>query len=112
MKLSTNTQNGVLIIELKGKIMGGPESSEFHDKLKQAIAEGQRKVVIDLGEVEWMNSSGLGLLISGFTTIRNAGGEMKLSRATDKIESLLVITKLNSVFDNLPTTAAAVASFK
>jgi anti-sigma B factor antagonist len=112
MKLSFSVQNGILIIELKGKIMGGPESADFHEKLKEAIAQGQTKVIIDLGEVEWMNSSGLGLLISGFTTLRNAGGEMKLARVTDKIESLLVITKLNSVFETHNDVAAALASFK
>ena len=111
MKITSSVQKDILVIALKGKIMGGPESSEFHDKLKEAIAEGQRKVIVDLGEVEWMNSSGLGLLISGFTTLRNAGGEMKLARATDKIESLLVITKLNSVFETHSDVNAALASF-
>ena len=67
---------------------------------------------MDLGEVEWMNSSGLGLLISSLTTTRNSGGEMKLARATDKITSLLVITKLNSVFESHPTVETAAASFK
>jgi anti-sigma B factor antagonist len=111
MKFSNHLKNDVLVFELKGKIMGGPESQEFHDELKKAVAAGQRKVVLDLGEVDWMNSSGLGLLISALTTVRNSGGEMKLARATDKITSLLVITKLNSVFETLGTLDAAIASF-
>jgi anti-sigma B factor antagonist len=111
MKLTSTMQKNTLVIELKGKIMGGPESTVFHDRLKEAISQGQKKVVIDLGGVEWMNSSGLGLLISGFTTLRNAGGEMKLARATDKIESLLVITKLNSVFETHSSVDEAVSSF-
>lgn len=112
MKFSSSLKNGILVFALKGKIMGGPESAEFHEELKKAVAAGQRKLVMDLGEVEWMNSSGLGLLISSLTTVRNSGGEMKLARATDKITSLLVITKLNSVFESLPTVEAAAASFK
>ena len=112
MKFTTGLKEGILVFALKGKIMGGPESQEFHDELKKAVNAGQRKIVLDLGEVEWMNSSGLGLLISALTTARNAGGELKLSRATDKITSLLVITKLNSVFESHSTTEAAALSFK
>jgi anti-sigma B factor antagonist len=111
MKLSTEKRDDVFLMTLKGKIMGGPESAQFHQALKDAIAKGERKAVLDLGGVEWMNSSGLGLLISGFTTLRNAGGEMKLARATEKIQSLLVITKLITVFETHDTVDAAVASF-
>lgn len=111
MKLTTEKKGDVLIFALKGKIMGGPESAQFHEQLKQAIARGERKVILDLGGVEWMNSSGLGLLISGFTTLRNSGGEMKLARSTDKIQSLLVITKLNTVFEAHDTIEAALKSF-
>lgn len=112
MKFTSNLKDGTLIFALKGKIMGGPESTEFHDELKKAVASGQRKIIMDLGEVEWMNSSGLGLLISALTTTRNSGGEMKLARTTDKITSLLVITKLNSVFESHPSIEAAASSFK
>jgi anti-sigma B factor antagonist len=112
MKFSSSLKDGVLVFTLKGKIMGGPESTEFHDELKKAVNSGQRKLIMDLGDVEWMNSSGLGLLISALTTARNSGGEMKLARATDKITSLLVITKLSSVFDSHPSVPAAAASFK
>ena len=111
MKLSTEKRDGVFIIALKGKIMGGPESSQFHEQLKEAIARGERKIVLDLGGVEWMNSSGLGLLISGFTTLRNADGQMKLARVTEKIQSLLVITKLITVFETHDTVDIAVNSF-
>lgn len=111
MKLATEKRGDVFLIALKGKIMGGPESAQYHERLKEAIARGERKVVVDLGGVEWMNSSGLGLLISGFTTLRNAGGEMKLARATEKIQSLLVITKLVTVFEAHETVEAALNSF-
>ncbi len=112
MKYSTRKEKEFFVIQLRGKVMGGPESSEFHDDLKKAVSDGDKKVVLDLGEVEWMNSSGLGLLISSLSTMRNAGGELKLARVTDKIESLLVITKLNSIFEVYPTVEAAMGSFR
>ncbi|HEY3295842.1 MAG TPA: STAS domain-containing protein [bacterium] len=111
MKFSNTVRDGILVFSLKGKIMGGPESAAFHEELRKSVAGGQRKVILDLGEVEWMNSSGLGLLISALTTVRAGGAEMKLARATDKITSLLVITKLNSVFEAYPDVEDAVASF-
>ena len=62
MKYTTRSEGKVYIFELKGKVMGGPESAAFHEDLKKAVGDGQRKVILDLGEVEWMNSSGLGRL--------------------------------------------------
>ena len=112
MKYSSQIKGGVLVFELKGKIMGGPESAPFHEELKKATGAGQKKIVLDLGDVEWMNSSGIGLLISAFTSVRAASGELKLARTTEKINSLLVITKLNSVFETHTTVADALASFR
>lgn len=112
MKYSSTQKNDVLVYELKGKIMGGPESAAFHEELKKAVESGHKKFVFDLGGVDWMNSSGIGLLISAHTTARNNGGEMKLARATDKITSLLVITKLNSVFETYATVDEALARFR
>lgn len=111
MKLKTTENNGIYLVEMSGKIMGGPESVQFHDAMKHAVANNLKRVVIDLGQVEWMNSSGIGLLVSAYTTLKNAGSEMKLARTTDKIQSLLVITKLNSVFDSHETVESAVKSF-
>lgn len=111
MKFSSALKNDVLVYELKGKIMGGPESAALHEELKKAVASGQKKFIFDLGGVDWMNSSGLGLLISAHTTARSSGAEMKLARATEKITSLLVITKLNSVFETYETLDEALAKF-
>lgn len=97
----------VVVFYLKGKLMGGPESSEVAEELRRYISSGSRKFVIDLGEVDWVNSSGLGLLIGGLSSIRSAGGSLILARVTDKIESLLVITKLSSVFDTCTTVEEA-----
>jgi len=111
MKLTSREESGIVVLEPKGKIMGGPDATILHDQLHELIGQGKRKVVIDLSRVEWMNSTGLGILISGLTTLRNNGGELKLARVTDKIESLLTITKLITVFENFDEVDEAVKSF-
>ena len=111
MKLTHREENDVVIVEPKGKIMGGPESTELHDLLHDLIEDDKKKVVIDLSKVDWMNSTGLGLLISGLTTLRKAGGELKLANVTDKIQSLLTITKLVTIFKSYDTVEEAVKSF-
>ncbi len=112
MKLSDRMQDGVVILEPKGKIMGGPDASLLHDKLHELIEAGNTKVVIDLSQVDWMNSTGLGILISSYTTLRNNQGELKLANVTDKIRSLLTITKLVTVFDSYDSVEQAVNALK
>jgi len=111
MKLNDFEQNGVWVLEPKGKIMGGPDATLLHEKLHELIEQGQKKVVINLSKVEWMNSTGLGILISGLTTLRNNQGDLKLANVTDKIQSLLVITKLVSVFEAFDSVDEAIKSF-
>ncbi|MBU8932525.1 MAG: STAS domain-containing protein [candidate division Zixibacteria bacterium] len=112
MKLSDREQSGVIVLEPKGKIMGGPDATLLHDKLHEIIEAGKKKVVIDLSRVDWMNSTGLGILISSYTTLRNSEGELKLANVTDKIQSLLVITKLVTVFDAHDSVEDAISSFE
>ncbi|MBI5868383.1 MAG: STAS domain-containing protein [candidate division Zixibacteria bacterium] len=111
MKLSFHEKNGVVILEPRGKIMGGPDATVLHDKLHDLIAEKKLKVVIDLSEVDWMNSTGLGILISGLTTLRNNQGDLKLASVTEKIQSLLTITKLVTVFEAYDSVDEAITSF-
>lgn len=91
--------------------MGGPDATLLHDKLYEFIQQGKTRVVIDLSRIEWMNSTGLGILIQGYTTLRNSDGQLKLAEVTDKIQSLLTITKLGSVFDAYDSVEDAIASF-
>ena len=111
MKINHREENGVVIIEPKGKIMGGPESTALHDLLHELIDQKKSQVIIDLSRVDWMNSTGLGLLISGLTTLRKADGELKLANVTEKIQSLLTITKLITVFKTFDSVEDAVKSF-
>ncbi len=111
MQLSDREQDGVIVLEPKGKIMGGPDASLLHDKLHEILESEKKKVVIDLSGVDWMNSTGLGILISSYTTLKNSGGQLKLANVTEKIQSLLVITKLEGVFPAFDTVDDAIASF-
>jgi len=111
MKLADYDKGGVAVLEPKGKIMGGPDATILYEKLHEFIEQGKKKVVIDLGQVDWMNSTGLGILISGLTTLRNSGGELKLANVTEKIQSLLTITKLVMVFEAHDSVDDAVNSF-
>ncbi|SYZ73868.1 Anti-sigma factor antagonist [Candidatus Zixiibacteriota bacterium] len=111
MKLNHYEKDGIAILEPKGKIMGGPDATLLHDQLHEFIEKGKKKVVVDMAQVEWMNSTGLGILISGLTTLRNNHGELKLANITGKIQSLLTITKLITVFEAFDSVEDAVKSF-
>ena len=112
MKLTDREIQDIVILEPKGKIMGGPDASLLHDKLYELIETNKKKIVIDLAGVDWMNSTGLGILISSYTTLRNHEGDLKLANVTEKIKSLLTITKLVTVFEAHDSVDAAIESFK
>jgi anti-sigma B factor antagonist len=111
MKIKYTERYEAVVIELKGNVMGGDDTKDFNELLHKLIDEGKKHVVIDLSDVKFMNSSGIGMLIGGLTTMKKAEGTMKLSGATDKIESLLVITKLITIFESFDNIEAAIASF-
>ncbi len=111
MKIKMTDRDGVILLQLNGKIMGGPDATAINEKLHEMVEAGKINIVADLAGVNWMNSSGLGILISGLTTIRNAGGDLRLAAVTDRIRSLLMITKLLTVFETFKTTEEAIQSF-
>lgn len=112
MQVKEKIVDDVAILTLKGKLMGGPETAAVHDKVRSLIADKITKVVIDLGGVKWMNSSGLGALMACHTSLRNANGQLKLASVTDKVQSLFMITKLITIFQTFESADRAVASFK
>ena len=111
MQIKHVTSGEVAVLHLQGKIMGGPDATTLHEKLHELIESGTRSVVIDLEEVDWMNSSGLGILIGGLSAIRKSGGDLRLASVTEKIEEVLRITKLDRVFDVYGSTEEAVTSY-
>jgi len=111
MRIKTSEKYSAVIIDLKGNVMGGSDSEKFSKLLHDLLDEGKKHIVVNLGSVKFMNSSGLGMLISGFTTIKNGGGSLVLANATEKINSLLVITKLITIFENFDSVDEAIKSF-
>ena len=112
MQIKEQMQGDVAILTLKGKLMGGPETQAVHEKIKELTENDAKKIVIDLGKVKWMNSSGLGAIMGSLTTTKNAGGELKLAKVTEKVKSLFMITKLITIFDTYDSVDEAVSSFK
>lgn len=112
MNYNVDEQYNAVVITLKGNIMGGPDGAKLHDTLHELREQGKKNVVVDLAKVKFMNSSGLGMLISGMTTMRNAGGDLRLANVADRIQSLLVITKLITVFKHYESVSAATESYE
>lgn len=110
MKFEDSVQDGVVILAVSGKVMGGEESTMFHGRIHENISSGQKNFVVDLQNVDWMNSVGLGMLISALTTVKNSGGRLVLANIT-KIESILTITRLISVFEHFDSRDEAIKSF-
>ena len=111
MSFKISERYNCVVIEFKGNVMGGPDALTLNEKLHELIDQGKKNAVVDLSRVKFMNSSGLGMLIGALTTMRNAGGDLRIANATDKIESLLMITKLITVFQHFRSLEEAVESF-
>jgi anti-sigma B factor antagonist len=108
----TDLQEGkTIVLELKGNYVGGEETDELRDKIKKLSEEGNLKLVIDLGEVSYLNSSALGVLIAAHANYAKRGGKIKLCQLNKNLENLFVITKLSLIFDSYPNQVEAIASF-
>lgn len=111
MKASTRQVDGVTIIDLSGRITLGEGSVVLRDTIRDSVSRGQKKILLNLGDVTYIDSSGIGELVSAFTSVRNQGGELKLLNLTKKVHDLLQITKLYTVFDIKDDEAAAISAF-
>ena len=112
MKVAVSEKNGVSIISVSGKMMGGPDTGELDEKLYALLAKGQKNAIVDLQSCEWINSSGLSILIHHYKKVRDAGGELRLANLTDKIERIMVISRLTEVFSVYDSLDEAVAASK
>ena len=111
MKAQKRMDGNVAVLSLSGKLMGGPDAELVRGAIKECLDEGQKDILIDLGEVPWVNSTGLGILIASHVTVTNAGGNLKLSRVDKRINQIFMVTKLHTVFETFDSEAEAVASF-
>jgi anti-sigma B factor antagonist len=112
MKFKTVQHGPVSVIELEGNLMGGPDATTLNSKLHELIEAGKKNVVVDLGGVQFMNSSGLGQLIAGVRAMKTAGGDLKIANTSAKISALIKITKLTSIFETYDSVQKALESFK
>jgi anti-sigma B factor antagonist len=111
MKLKTRQVDGVTILDCSGRITLGEGSVQLRDAVRDLLSKGSKQILLNLGDVTYIDSSGIGELVSAFTTVRNQGGDLKLLNLTKKVHDLLQITKLYTVFDVKEDEASAVASF-
>lgn len=111
MNIKQQMKGDVLVIALSGKVIGGPELMEVKSVFQKAVDQDNHKVLLDLGRVSWMDSSGLGVIVSGHTTLSRAGGALRILNATKKIHELFIITKLITIFDTFTDEQEALNSF-
>ncbi|HEY4612372.1 MAG TPA: STAS domain-containing protein [Bacteroidota bacterium] len=112
MTIKEKMYGDIAVLALKGNLMGEPDTTDVRDKIYSLLQDEVKNVVLDLGKVKWVNSSGLGTLIAAMTSVKNKGGELKLANITDKVESLFMITQLIKVFKTYESVDRAIASFK
>jgi len=111
MKVSTRQVDGVVVMDMSGRITLGEGSVVLRDAVRELLSKGNKKILANLAEVNYIDSSGIGELVSAFTTVKNQGGELKLLNLTKKVHDLLQITKLYTVFDVKDNEANAIKSF-
>ena len=111
MKVTTRQVDGVTILDLSGRITLGEGSVQLRDSIRDLLAKGSKLILLNLADVNYIDSSGIGELVSAYTTVRNQGGELKLLNLTKKVHDLLQITKLYTVFDVKEDEASAIASY-
>ena len=112
MSLKELIQGDVVVLTMKGNMLGDSDTAEFRERIKVLVAEGFLKVVLDLATVAWVNSAGLGAMISAMTTLNRGGGDLRIANITDKIQSLFLVTQLVKVFKTYESTDRAVSSFQ
>ena len=112
LTIASREVDGVTVLDLSGRITLGEGSVQLRDAIRDLISKGQRNVLLNLSEVNYIDSSGLGELVSAYTTAKNQGATLKLLKLTKKVHDLLQLTKLYTVFDIHDDEASAIASFK
>jgi anti-sigma B factor antagonist len=112
LKLRKRTVDGILAIECSGRIVFGDESSLLRDEVKKAIHDGQKRIVLNLAEVNYIDSGGLGTLVALHTTAHNAGGKITLASLTKRVDDVMQVTKLLTVFEVHHTEYEALEAFR
>ena len=111
MKATIRQVDSVMVVDISGRITLGEGCAQLRELIRDQLAKGNKRILINLGDVSYIDSSGIGELVSAFTAVTNQGGQLKLLNLTKKVHDLLQITKLYTVFDIHDDEAKAISSF-
>ncbi len=111
MKIKRRATDEVMILDLSGKIMGGDDFDLFRSTIEKLIEEGHVDILLNMSKVKWINSTGLGLLVSAYTTLVKNGGRMKIAEVSERIDNILHVTQLELIFETFTDEKEALASF-
>ncbi len=111
MTITTREVSHVTIVDITGRITLGDELDQLRNTIRELVAAGKKKIILNFANVDYIDSSGVGELVGSYTTVRNAGGELKLMNLTKKVHDVLNVTKLYTVFDIKDDEFTAVKSF-
>ena len=112
MKIKHREKGEIAVLDLSGKIMGGDDFDLFNGTIKTLVAEGKVDILLNMSKVKWINSTGLGLMVSAYTSLVKNGGRMRICEVSDRIDNILHVTQLELVFETYEKEAAALASFE
>jgi len=111
LNIKQDLKGDVMLLNLSGKIMGGPDHEKFQSEIKSLISAGHVDILLDMHKVNWVNSTGLGILVSAFHTLKKNGGQLKICQVSDRIDNILNVTQLKLVFETFEKCEDALASF-
>lgn len=112
LNIKQTLEGDVMILNLSGKIMGGPDHEKFQTEIKTLISDGYVDILLDMHKVSWVNSTGLGILVSAYHTLKKNGGQLKICQVSDRIDNILNVTQLKLVFETFEKCDEALASFE
>ena len=111
MKFKTSEMYNAVVISFSGKLRGGPDAQNFQNQISSYLENGKKNIIVEMSDVKFVDSSGLGNIVRAFSTVKDAGGQLKLAGISDKVEGVLSITKLSSVFEKYSNVEEASKSF-
>lgn len=112
MQIKEKMEGDIAVLSFKGDLLGEPDTTKIREKIHSLVTDKVKKIVVDMGGVNFMNSSGIGTMIAALTTMKNSGGSLRLANVGGKVQNLFVITQLVKVFDTFETVERAIASYK
>jgi anti-sigma B factor antagonist len=111
VKIKKRQEGDIMVLELSGKIMGGDDFDLFNNTIRELVKDGFVDIVLNLKGVKWINSTGLGLMVSAYTSLVKQGGRMKVCEVSDRIDNILHVTQLELIFETFDKEPDAIGSF-